>query len=305
MVVLFTRNVVARAQLTALVAELRALPSRPAVAVDLEGGRVHRLAALLGPLPSARAAAAAGPAAVAALGDAAGCACAACGITVDFAPVVDVAHESGTLGGEDRCFGANVEEVTALAGAFLTALEARGVAGCLKHFPGLGSGEVDSHRELPELTPCVGEDAAVFARLASASRAVMVAHAMAPSLGEGVRPASLSARVVGRLRRCPHGPVIADDLEMGALAAFGTLGERAAAALAAGCDQVLVCNALDARREVVEHVRSAAAADPGLAARLRAARGRCLAFGAATPPPVTWEEAERAAERARALAAPA
>jgi len=301
-VVLFTRNVAAREQLAALVAELRALPSHPAVAVDLEGGRVHRLAGLVGSLPSARAAAAGGAEAVAALGDAAACACAHFGITIDFAPVVDVAHCDGFLGGEDRCFGADRETVATLAGVFVAALEARGVSGCLKHFPGLGSGSVDSHRQLPELSACVVEDAAVFARLASPVRAIMVAHAIAPSLGDVLRPASLSRRVIGMLRGCARGPVIADDLEMGALGEFGSLGERAAAALGAGCDQVLLCNALDARHELVEHVRAAAATDPTLAARLRSSRQRCVAFGAVAPPAVAWDEVERAAERARSLA---
>ena len=89
-IVLFARNVAGREQLAALVRELRALPSRPYVAVDLEGGRVNRLAALLGPLPAAGDAARAGTEVVRALGEAAGAACAHFGIGVDFAPVADV-----------------------------------------------------------------------------------------------------------------------------------------------------------------------------------------------------------------------
>ena len=300
-IVLFARNVAGREQLAALVRELRALPSRPYVAVDLEGGRVNRLAALLGPLPAVGDAARAGTEAVRALGEAAGAACAHFGIGVDLAPVADVARPDGWLAGEARCLGATAAAVRGGAAAFLAGLERFGVAGCLKHYPGLGSGAVDSHRELPLLDDTVADDAEVFGALAAPGRAVMVAHALAPALGDGASPASLSRTVVRRLRAWP-GPVLADDLEMGALAAHGSVPERAAAALAAGCDQVLVCNAMGERLPVAEHVVSAARRDPALAAALRASSGRVAGFGTGELAAVTWEQVCELAERARRLA---
>jgi beta-N-acetylhexosaminidase len=278
-VILFLRNVHDLTQLVDLVAEVRGLPSRPYVAIDLEGGRVNRLAKLFGPLPAPAQAAAAGPAALAALGRALGAACAALGITVDYAPVADVAHPSGYVGGEGRCLGADAATVVANAEPYLEAVESFGVSACLKHYPGLGSGAVDSHRELPVLGDTVAADEAAFTALLRPGRAVMVAHALAPSLGEPYAPASLSATIVGRLAATPCGPVIADDLEMGALACHGTLGERAAAALLAGCHQVLVCNAMDARPAVVEHVLRHASAGSSLAVRLREAAARCAPYG--------------------------
>ncbi len=301
-VVLLAHNVAERRQLLDLAARLRALPSRPYVAVDLEGGRVNRLERLIGPLPPAGDAARAGVAAVRALAEAAAAACAHFGIGVDFAPVVDVARPDGFLGGESRCLGATVDEVLSAAAAFLEGLESFGVAGCLKHYPGLGSGAVDSHRELPLLDDGAAAESEAFHALLAPGRAVMVAHALAPALGEPAAPASLSRTVVGRLACRECGPVLADDLEMGALERFGTIPERAAAALGAGCDQVLVCTALDARAEVAEHVARSAHRDPALAAAVRAGAERCAGFGRGALPDVPWERVQRLAERARELA---
>ncbi|MGE5236537.1 MAG: glycoside hydrolase family 3 N-terminal domain-containing protein, partial [Acidobacteriota bacterium] len=134
------------------------------------------------------------------------------------------------------------------------------------------------------------------------TRAVMVAHALSPTLGEAVRPASLSETIVGRLHRAATGPIIADDLEMGALVGHGFLGERAAAALRAGCDQVLVCNALGERAAVAAHVEAWAARDPGLAAALRDGAARVAGFGGGPQRLVEWHEVVESVARARGLA---
>ena len=130
----------------------------------------------------------------------------------------------------------------------------------------------------------------------------MIAHAMAPSLGEACCPASLSRTVVGRLGGYQVGPIIADDLEMGALGRFGTLTARASAALGAGCHQVLVCNALTARREVVEAVQAWAWRDAVLSAALRTAGTRLGSFGLGALRAVEWDEVAARAARARELA---
>lgn len=289
-VVLFARNVASRDQLVELSADLRALPFRPYLAIDLEGGRVNRLRGLLGELPAPALAAAHGPAALHALGTVLGAACAHFGIGVDFAPVLDLARPGGFVGGEDRCLGDAPPAVERAAAEILTGLERSGVAGCLKHYPGLGAGEVDSHRALPVLDDGVRSDMAPFHALASPDRGVMVAHAVAPALGDGQRPASLSPAVVSRLRRAEVGPIIADDLEMGALARFGTIPERAAAALLAGCDQVLVCNALDARADVVTHVERWSARDHGLRRAAGPARPAVAHFGRRKLARPTWDD---------------
>ncbi|MDW7967205.1 MAG: glycoside hydrolase family 3 N-terminal domain-containing protein, partial [Thermoanaerobaculum sp.] len=154
-VILFPRNLVSPQQVQELTSELHQLPGNPYVAVDLEGGRVNRLRSLVGALPSPQELAPHGPEAARQLGEVCGALCAALGVDLNWAPVVDVAGAGSYLGGEGRCWGDNPEAVVTLAGAFLTGLEAFGVRGCLKHFPGLGSGEVDSHEQLPQLAETV------------------------------------------------------------------------------------------------------------------------------------------------------
>lgn len=302
-VVLFARNVSSRQQLAELVAELHALPGPPLVAVDLEGGRVNRLRTLIGPVPAASQAAVAGIEACRAVGEVAGAACAHFGIEVDLAPVLDVAWPGGWLAQEGRCWGDNGDTVALRAGAFLAGLEGYGVRGCLKHYPGLGTGVVDSHCQLPELGEGVHQEERTFPSLASPRRAVMVAHALCPQLGEALAPTSLSPLVVRRLHRLGCGLVLADDLEMGALAGWGTIPERAAAALTAGCDQVILSNLLEEREAVVAHVQRAAASDVSLREMLRRGGERTRAFRRdLTLRATSWEELERAAERACALA---
>ncbi|MCX7896229.1 MAG: hypothetical protein N2447_09825, partial [Thermoanaerobaculum sp.] len=187
--------------------------------------------------------------------------------------------------------------VVTLAGAFLAGLEAFGVRGCLKHFPGLGSGEVDSHEQLPQLAETVVTHQEVFHRLAAPHRAVMVAHALAPSLGEGVAPASCSPQVLSWLPP-QAGLVVADDVEMGALQGWGTVGERAAAALGAGCHQVLLCHALASRRSVAYYLDLWAEKDGQLARLLQAAAAAVQSFPRPPLARVDWREAR---ERVRDL----
>ncbi|HNX50359.1 MAG TPA: glycoside hydrolase family 3 N-terminal domain-containing protein [Thermoanaerobaculaceae bacterium] len=300
-IVLFARNVQDRERLSDLTSSLRELSWQPYIAIDMEGGRVNRLAGLTGPLPAPARASENGPEALRALGEALGCACAYFGISVDYAPVVDVGR-GGYVGGEGRCLGSTPDAVVAAAGHILAGIESFGVAACLKHYPGLGSGQVDSHRELPELDDWAAADEEVFRQLVTPARAIMVAHAMAPSLGEACCPASLSRVLVKRLDGVPVGPIIADDLEMGALGRFGPLPARAAAAMQAGCHQVLICNALSARREVVEAVLTWSESDVLLSAAVRAAGSRLAAYGQAPVRAVGWDEVEARAARARELA---
>ena len=150
-IILFARNVDTADQVRELVATFKELEPRPFVAVDLEGGVVNRLSGIWGDLPSPSAAAAAGRRAVRDLGEAAGASCRALGIHLDLAPVVDLDRPDGLIPRQGRCFGDNPERVATLARVFNDGLATWGVAGCLKHFPGLGSVVVDTHEELPTL----------------------------------------------------------------------------------------------------------------------------------------------------------
>jgi beta-N-acetylhexosaminidase len=254
-VILFSRNITSVDQTRALAREIRRLPGPPLLCVDQEGGPVDRLRAALAPSISFRQAAERGAAARA--GELAGEACALLGLDVDLAPVVDrllPGRSERVL--KDRCASADPEEVGRAALEFLRGLHARGVGGCVKHFPGLGRADLDTHRELPRIPADpeeVRRDLRPFAASMEAAGAVMVSHAAGP---EGT-PASLSRRMAEGVLREElgfTGAAFSDDLEMGALAAFGDLPRRCVLAAVAGCDLLLVCSRIDLYEECVDAV---------------------------------------------------
>lgn len=255
-VILFRRNIETEGQLLRLVGEIRALPGRPILFIDQEGGPVDRLRDFAGPFPSFHAAARAGLARRA--GELAGRACALFGFDVDLAPVVDRrlpgAGES-VLG--ERAAAADAGEIIAAGRAFLEGLHERGVGGCLKHFPGLGRARFDTHYDLPVLPDErqeLAEDLRPFRALHELAGAVMVSHAARES---DPVPSSLSREIATRLLRGElgfDGAALSDDLEMGALARFGGLPERSAAAANAGCDLVFVCSRIEEYPACVEEV---------------------------------------------------
>lgn len=249
-VILFARNLRDLGQLARLVSAIREAAPEALLCLDAEGGRVDRLARIAAPAPAAADLARLPARWSARAGRAGGGLLRACGFDLDFAPVVDL--DRGRRGNalDGRCFGRNSRAVSARGRAFLEGLAASGIAGCLKHFPGLGGAAADTHREgapigLPRRQ--LVRDLLPFRALAPAAPAVMAGHAAYPAWDPSGRPATLSRTIAtGLLRRDVgfRGLLFSDDLEMGALAAHGDLAERAEEALAAGCDGLLVCSEL-------------------------------------------------------------
>ncbi|MGH9400431.1 MAG: glycoside hydrolase family 3 N-terminal domain-containing protein, partial [Thermoanaerobaculia bacterium] len=255
-VILFRRNIETAEQLTCLVAELKSLPGPPVLCLDQEGGPVDRLQSLLGPAVSFAAAARRGLSRRA--GELAGHSCRRFGFDVDLAPVVDRGlPEAGALMLGERCAAADPGTIERAAREFLEGLHAAGVGGCLKHFPGLGRALLDTHKSLPRIQRDEHEeqlDLGPFAALMDAAGAVMISHAA----GEDGLPASLSSEIAtsrlrGRLGF--KGAAFSDDLEMGALSAFGELPRRAARASVAGCDLLFVCKRIEEYPDCVRAVR--------------------------------------------------
>jgi beta-N-acetylhexosaminidase len=311
-VILFSRNIETPEQTRELVAGLEDLDPRPFVSADLEGGMVNRLSALWGDLPTPAEAAAVGRRAVRALGEAAGAACRSLGVQLDLAPVVDLDCPGGCLSGQGRCLGSDPERVVVLARIFNEGLGKWGVSGCSKHFPGLGPVPDDTHEELPILESDqeeLGRQINVFEELGPDFPTVMVAHVVAPGLGDAERPASLSRTVVEQAANLSGSPVVlADDLEMGALGEWGDLPDRVISAVHARNHGLLICNACDRIDEIANHLRESAEADPAVATRLveMTARMGTLARdlhqrAAAVPAPddetveQLWEQARREA----------
>lgn len=286
--ILFRRNIDSPDQVRALVDSLRETVGRHApVLIDQEGGRVARLRGPHWPeLPAARAVGnltdpeKAGQAAwlhgrllAAMLAD--------LGIDVDCAPVADVpvpgAHD--VIG--DRAFAMDPATVAALAASQAAGLLAGGVLPIVKHIPGHGRAFADSHKELPVVsTPRAELEAWDFAPFKALSHlpAAMVAHVVYTDI-DADRPSSISPTVIGDIVR-DHigfdGLLFSDDLSMQALS--GTLGQRTAAVLAAGCDVALHCNGQMA--EMLDVVANARALDAVALRRWSAASG----LVAAAPP---------------------
>jgi len=262
MVILFSANYESPEQLVELTAEIHALRDPPLlIAVDHEGGRVQRFRRGFTHLPpmrrlgelwdrdvllACRVAASAGYVLAAELR--------AHGVDFSFTPVLDLDWgRSGVIG--DRAFHSDPRVVTMLAAHFTHGLALAGMANCGKHFPGHGWAEADSHVALPRDERSPGEllaaDAAPYRWLGVQLSAVMPAHVVYASV-DGA-PAGFSRSWIDLLRSELGfaGAVFSDDLLMEGAAAHGGVVQRAEAALAAGCDLVLVCNDLDAMNEVL------------------------------------------------------
>jgi len=222
-----------------------------AVSVDEEGGRVSRLSSLIGASPSARTLAQTQtPDQVYALALARGRQMRGLGITVDFAPVVDVSNQGADTVIGDRSFSNDPATVTAYAGAFARGLRDAGVLPVLKHFPGHGHGSGDSHTagavSTPPLSELMKSDLVPYVTLTTeAPVAVMIGHLEVPGL-TGDTPASLSAAAVNLLRSGGYGgpgfngPIFSDDLSsMAAISSRYGVAEAVLRSLQAGTDVAL------------------------------------------------------------------
>lgn len=282
-VILFARNLETPRQTVELLAALRRLlPSPTLLALDQEGGRVNRLETWIGPTPTAVSFSLAGAASTERFGRVTATGLRALGFNLDFAPVVDLCAENATNGIGNRSFGDDPVSVTRLAGAFLRGLQHAGVAGCLKHFPGLGDTVVDSHVELPTASRSRAElsarDLVPFRRLGGDAASVMVGHAHYPAIdGPAPRPASGSVNLVSGVLRGElgfGGLVVSDDLEMGAVSSLDASGSFALQAVSAGCDLLLYCHTLERAAAAVASLAAEAAHSPAFGRRLQEAATR-------------------------------
>ncbi|MDV7999722.1 glycoside hydrolase family 3 N-terminal domain-containing protein [Rhodococcus sp. IEGM 1408] len=222
------------------------------VAIDEEGGRVSRIAPFAGPLPSARVMAATmSPEEVRSAARARGEFLREMGVTVDFAPSVDVSDQPDEAVIGDRSFSPDPARVVHYARAFATGLLDAGVTPVFKHFPGHGRSSGDSHHQsvtVPPLDQLVLHDLRPFSELAETpGAAMMLGHPQVPGLTGVNRPASLSPAAY-RLLREGHGygappfdgVIFTDDLSgMRAVTNDFPLPQAVAESLVAGADSPL------------------------------------------------------------------
>jgi len=289
--ILFGRNCRTREQVRDLVADFRAAVGRAdaPVLIDQEGGRVARLkppqwrsaptAAAFGDLArrdlgAAREAAYLNARLIAAdLAD--------LGIDVDTLPVLDIPAAGADPIIGDRAFSDDPDIVAALGRATCEGLMEGGILPVIKHVPGHGRAMVDSHQALPVVAADVEDlkrkDFAPFRALADmpwAMTAHVVYRAIDPDRAATVSPEVVAAVIRGFIGF--DGVLLSDDISMNALS--GTIGERAAAALEAGCDVVLHCNGDRSEMEEVADMVGP------LSAASRERLARPVVIGAASAP---------------------
>jgi beta-N-acetylhexosaminidase len=306
-IILFARNVETPDQVAELAFEAAELGMDiPAwVSVDQEGGRVARLRAPFTEWPPMITLGRSGDEGLARrFATALAAELSAVGVTLDYAPVLDVHTNPSNPVIGDRALGERPDEVARLGRIIVDTLQRHGVAACGKHFPGHGDTGVDSHHELPvvdhppdriravELAPF---EAALQADVAM----IMTAHVLYPAFDEE-RPATLSARIVGGLLREElgfQGVIASDDLEMRALTDRYRIEEAAVLAVEAGCDVLLLCGedadrhagVLEALIHAVESKRVPATRIEDALVRQRRAKERFLVNRERRRPPTLAE----------------
>ena len=250
-IILFARNVAEPEQVADVAREARSLAHELPlwVSTDQEGGRVARLKSPFTVWPPMRTLGRSGDERLTErFARAMAAELRAVGISLDYTPVLDILTQRDNPAIGDRALAERAEDVARLGSVIIRTLQAEGIAACGKHFPGHGDTTTDSHHELPliehppdrlERVELVPFRAAIEANVA----AIMTAHILIPAI-DAERPATLSSAIVtGMLKQSLgyQGLVLSDDIEMRAISAqFGTV-EATVAAIAAGCDAVLMC----------------------------------------------------------------
>lgn len=288
-VILFSRNYQNPDQLRLLTEEIRRLREPElAVCVDHEGGRVQRFREGFTAIPAMRelgrlwdrdreagrrTARAAAYVAAAELG--------ALGVDFSFAPVLDLDYgASGVIG--DRALHFDPIAVSALAAALIQGFADAGVAAVGKHFPGHGFAEADSHVAAPvdkrPLAAIMKKDVVPYrAAIEAGLAAVMPAHVVYPQVDR--EPAGYSRVWLQDILRGKlgfQGLIFSDDLSMEGASAAGGPPERARAALAAGCDMVLLCNDPAGQDRLLESLKGVPLQNPQRLDRMRKQGGRDL-----------------------------
>ena len=267
-VCLFRGNMTDSEQLSKLTADLRAVMGSDAlIAIDQEGGAVVRSTWVPAP-PAAMGLGAADDTDLAwRTGAAVARAVKSLGFNWNFAPVLDLNNNPHNPVIAERSFGAEPQRAAELAMAWMAGSHAEGVACCVKHFPGHGDTNVDSHRDLPTVNKPVEElnrlELAPFriaaADVANPAPAMMTAHIVYPTLDPD-NPATMSRRILNDLLRDEwryRGIIITDGMDMHAIAGRYGVGKAAVKALTAGADMVMALGTRETQEETLNAIAEA------------------------------------------------
>lgn len=265
-VCLFRGNMTDSEQLGKLTADLRAVMGPESlIAIDQEGGAVVRSTWVPAP-PAAMGLGAADDTDLAyRTGAAVARAVKSLGFNWNFAPVLDLNNNPHNPVIAERSFGAEPKRAAELAMSWMAGSHAEGVACCVKHFPGHGDTNVDSHRDLPTVNKPVEEldrlELAPFRIASAAAPAMMTAHIVYPTLDPD-NPATMSRRILTGLLRDEwkyKGIVITDGMDMHAIAGRYGVGNAAVRALTAGADMVMALGTPETQDETLNSIAAALA----------------------------------------------
>lgn len=252
--ILFRRNIVDAKQSRALLADAGSYcTSNSLRCVDVEGGTVDRLRDALAPMPSPQAVALSGNASLARThGELIARGVQAFGFNVTLAPVLDLALPASAKVMGTRAAASDAAGVIEYACSFLDGLTSQNIAGCGKHFPGLGGGTLDSHNETPmirlSLSELWQEDLAPYRMLGEQLPMIMVNHAAYPDTPGRGAPATASRfwiTTILRKRVGYRGLIFSDDLEMGGILKSMPIEEAAVTAIRAGMNLLEVCHSAE------------------------------------------------------------
>lgn len=230
-VILFADNIQSEEQLNSLLTAIRNASPQVRFMVDFEGGVVNRFKTITGPVAAARE-----QSDLTAFGKWSAELLRRFDIAVNFAPVVDLDHGNRGNGLDGRYLGSDPGTVVENARQYLSGLENTGVTGCIKHYPGLGPTLPDSHFGLPELGNLDPMDELPFQKLAAPGRWIMCAHVRIVGYPD---ISTYSSQLISRVRSFHGGPIVTDDLSMGALP-DEPLHQKVERVLEAGMDYALV-----------------------------------------------------------------
>lgn len=262
-IVYFGENINGAGQISDMISATQDYASLPLfICVDEEGGRVSRLSGVgvtdtLDPMAVYGAEGDVG--AVRSIGRTLAGQLASVGFNVDFAPVADVVTNPNNTEIGDRSFSDDPAVAAKMVAAMVRGLQESGTISCLKHFPGHGSTEADTHEGLSvtNRTPDELRETEFLpfaAGIEAGAEMVMISHMSAPEITGDNTPCDLSSAVVTDLLRGElgfTGVIVTDSHEMGAITQYYGTGEAAVMAIRAGCDIVLMPYDLDEAYEAV------------------------------------------------------
>jgi beta-N-acetylhexosaminidase len=286
-VILFARNIMSAEQTFQLLKACQAcISTQLFMCVDLEGGKVDRFRNVTGPAPSAADVFAAGDRRLFRKhGRIIGEACRALGFNTDLAPVVDLACEASHKVMTSRVVSAKPRQVAVYAREFLAGMRSAGVVGAIKHFPGLGEANLDTHHALPSVNKpwkkLWEQDIFPYRALRREAAMVLVGHAAYPRVTRDRTPASLSRKWITdvlRKRIGYRGLIVSDDLEMGGVLKAAPIEQATMKFVHAGGDLCLICHTQESIERSHEALIRQAERDPRFARRVEESAARVLAF---------------------------